>query len=420
MKKRAHQNLLPLISAVAIFTLSSALSPKLYAMQNPDDLLIYGYFSWRVEKVWSELDVDGTGATTTANAPRETTLPSFNIMMQDKVAENAKVFVNLSGKDAETVEVQNIWGEYQVSPRLQLRVGKTYRRFGLYNELLDAVPTYIGIEPPELFDKDHLILSRTTSSMIHGMVPVSEGDLSYSFSLDDGEGGPSEDDNIALGFDVRYDFNLDNYRIGISGYSSNGDTTSDVALGDGSPRSGVLPWMAADDFTVIGAYGQFMIGSLQLQTEYWKASHDATRDVTAVMDVVNNAGINASQLARFLINPAGAVSAANVDTNGDYDIETWYIRMGYSIFTEKGEWVPYFQWDVYENPETIRNKDYGGDAEAGLADDGKFSKSTLGVIYRPVPQLALKFDTSTHFQEFNGSDEDFSEVRFDVSYIFGQ
>jgi hypothetical protein len=85
-----------------------------------------------------------------------------------------------------------------------------------------------------------------------------------------------------------------------------------------------------------------------------------------------------------------------------------------------GELVPYAQWDYYDNPETIYDKDWGGDAEAGLADSGKFSKATIGVIYRPQPAVAFKFDASTHFQKVNGSSEPYSEVRFDVSYIFGR
>ena len=40
------------------------------------------------------------------------------------------------------------------SDHFKLRTGKIYRPFGQFNELLDAVPTYLGMEPPELFDKD--------------------------------------------------------------------------------------------------------------------------------------------------------------------------------------------------------------------------------------------------------------------------
>ena len=80
----------------------------------------------------------------------------------------------------------------------------------------------------------------------------------------------------------------------------------------------------------------------------------------------------------------------------------------------------YFQWDHFDNPETIQSKSFGGDNEAGLADDGKFSKGTIGIIFRPQPQLAIKLDASAHFQEFNGDDESYPEIRLDISYIFGR
>ena len=315
--------------------------------------------------------------------------------------------------------MRNIWGEYMHNQYLNVRVGKTYRRFGLYNEMLDAVPTYMGIEPPELFDGDHLIVSRTTLFMVHGWMPLGDGELRYSWSTDNGEGGP-QDDNVPMGFDVRYDWNLGENTVGISGYSSNGDTTSDVDVGEGSPDSGVLPWMASDDFTVIGAYTEFNVGAVTLQAAYWTAEHDAERDPASVVSVINNAGVNDAQLRRFLLDDAGPVSEANIDTDGDYDITTWYVRAGWSIMTKHGEWMPYVQWDHFDNPETIQDKDWGGDNEAGLADDGKFSKGTIGIIYRPVPQLAIKLDGSAHFQEYNGDDESYPEIRLDVSYIFGR
>tara|TARA_R110002073_G_scaffold7456_1_gene42360 strand:- start:22010 stop:23254 length:1245 start_codon:yes stop_codon:yes gene_type:complete len=408
------------LGLIVSMLLTSVVPTTALAADGLSDVKIYGYLAWRVEKVWEELSIDALGNTDTTDAPREITVPSFNVMMQSKVGDRAKVFINLNGSDADNVDVSNVWGEYRINQYVNLRVGETYRKFGLYNEILDAVPTYMGIEPPELFDKDHLILSRTTLGMIHGYVPVGDGEISYSLTVDNGEGGPTDEDNIPLGFDLRYEWNLGSYVMGISGYTSNGDTTSDVSLGSGSPRSGVLPWMASDDFNVIGAFGEFQFEHLKLQAAYWRASHDATRDADSIVTVVNGAGINANQRNRFLIDPTAPVVAANVDTNGDYDVKTWYVRAGYSFTNEYGEFVPYFQWDNYDNPETIENKSFGGDAEAGLTDDGQFQKSTVGIIYRPIPVLALKFDTSTHFQDFNGKSESFSEIRFDVSYIFGR
>ena len=402
---------------LTILAVSSLLSVPAYAA---DDLRIYGYMAWRIEKVWDEVGRDATGATQNEDAPREMDVPSFNIMMQHRVDKDTKVFLNLNGSGGGVVDVRNIWGEYKLNRYLKLRLGKSYRRFGLYNEYLDAVPTYIGIEPPELFDKDHLILSRETLVMLHGTMPMGEGDLRYSVSTDNGEGGPSSKDNVPIGIDVRYEFNDGDYLVGFSGYFSNGDTVSDVGVGDGSPRSGVLPWMASDDFTVFGAFGEFQVDALKLQVAYWIASHDAVRDAASIVTVINNAGIHANQKDRFLSVDDGTVDAADVDTNGDYDVTTWYVRAGYQMNMMGKDLEPYIQWDVYDNPETIENKTYGGDAEAGLADDGAFSKSTIGLIYRPSPKLAFKFDTSTHFQDVNGKSESYSEIRFDVSFIFGQ
>ena len=77
--------------------------------------------------------------------------------------------------DDEPLSVRNAWVEVPIyRDRVLLRVGKTYRRFGLYNEILDAVPTFIGIEPPELFDKDHLIVTRTTNVMLHGTLNLGD------------------------------------------------------------------------------------------------------------------------------------------------------------------------------------------------------------------------------------------------------
>ncbi|MBV1911834.1 MAG: hypothetical protein KUG78_21250 [Kangiellaceae bacterium] len=391
------------------------------AQTGVNDINIYGYLSWRTEKVWEEIQLDGSKE----DAAREITIPSFNLMMLNSISDKSKVFINLSGAEGEDVEVKNIWGEYKVNNFVSIRLGKMYRRFGLYNEQLDAVPTYIGIEPPELFDKDHLILSRETLSMVHGWVSIGEGELNYSFSMDNGEGGPTAKDNVPLGYDLRYEFGLGDYVVGISGYTSGGDTTSDKSIGEGSPRTGVLPWMSKDKFSIFGAFGQFQIDELQLQAAYWSADHKATRNSEDVLIMLTDPDvdgeINQIRQTNFLLDgDINNLILANINTNGDYEVVTWYLRAGYTITTKNGEFVPYVQWDEYENPETVFGKKNGGDKEAGLADDGKFRKSTVGVIYRPEPNIAVKLDFSTHFQKVRGKDTSYSEVRFDVSYIFGQ
>jgi hypothetical protein len=405
---------------VAVFCVSllAMICAEAAMAQNP--LQLYGYFSSRYEKT---LATQGPGGVIAEASPAEWSYPYFNLMMQYSPAEKFKAFFNLNGSSAGTIDVRNFWGEYSAANYFNVRVGKTYRKFGLYNEILDAVPTYYGIEPPELFDADHLIISRTTTFMIYGGVTAGSGTINYSASTDNGEGYPENGPGkgtFPLGYDLNYKFGGGDYTIGISGYTSGGEAMPNVPLGGGSPKSGVLPWMASDKFSVFGGYAEAIIGHLTLQAEYWGSPHNAQRDPASVITVINNAGLNQRQLNQFLIDPNGSITdPANVRVDSKFTIKTWYIRTGYSFETSIGEVGPYAQWDYYSNPETISKKKYGGDAEAGEADDGVFNKSTVGILYRPIPDVAVKFDQSFHFYKSNGENVRYPEIRLDFSFTFG-
>jgi len=138
-----------------------------------------------------------------------------------------------------------------------------------------------------------------------------------------------------------------------------------------------------------------------------------------VIEMMSNVSLLSTQRARFLLDPDGPVEVANIETRADYDVTTWYARIGYSKETAIGEVAPYGQWDYYQNKETIKSKSYGGDNEAGASEDGTFHKSTLGIIYRPITQVAVKLDQSYHFFKLNGKDVNYPEIRLDVSFTFG-
>ena len=87
--------------------------------------------------------------------------------------------------------------------------------------------------------------------------------------------------------------------------------------------------------------------------------------------------------------------------------------------TARGEFGPYLQWDAYRNPELVASKKFGGDDEAGAADDGAFTKATAGIVYRPIPQVAFKFDASQHRYTLLGRAVSYPELRLDLSYAFG-
>jgi hypothetical protein len=381
-----------------------------------DRVNIYGYFATRFEKTFSEPSLDGDQIVKETSVG-EWTNPSLNVMMQHQIDKRFKAFLNLNGSSGEALDVRNFWGEFSASRYANFRLGKVYRKFGLYNELLDAVPSYYGIEPPELFDSDHLIVSRTTTLMMHGSADVQSGLLSYSLSTDNGEGDPFKN-AFPMAYDLRYKTGTGILTFGTSGYSSFGPANSDVSVGEGSPKSGVLPWMSEDKFWVLGGCAELNLKGVMVQSEFWHADHNATRDPEKTVEMITGAKPNTNQRSRFMTTPAEPAKVENIDPNGDYNINTYYLRAGYSIESKVGEFGPYMQYDFYSNPETVGKKTYGGDNEAGVSDDGKFVKWTLGVLYRPLPQVAVKLDGSQHRYVLGGRNVTYPELRFDVSYIF--
>jgi hypothetical protein len=59
-------------------------------------------------------------------------------------------------------------GEISLSGKPSRHGRKDVSQIGLYNEKLDQIPTFIGIEAPEMLDADYLFLPRTTMEMMHG------------------------------------------------------------------------------------------------------------------------------------------------------------------------------------------------------------------------------------------------------------
>lgn len=381
---------------------------------------LYGFIDYHAEKVAQTPDsVDENGDTVYVDNPWELDILNLNLMLQGAVYDRYRFFLNLaapsSGSNIEDLSllVRNAWVEAPlVSSLLVLRAGKLYRRFGLYNEILDATPTFIGIEAPELFDKDHLLLTRTTNLMLHGSLPFEAGVVNYAVTTGADERAEGA---VPIGVDLQTELNF-GLTLGTSFYHTGGDAVPSMAVGDGSPRGGVVNWMLNDRYAVFGGYAQLDLRGVILQAEYWRAVHDATRDPGAMALLGEAGSLNPAQLDRFFV---GGDPAAGVRTDADYVIDTAYFRAGYEIpVGQLSSITPYLQVDYYANPETVNDKDLGGDNEAGLTDNGKFEKYTIGAVLRPVPQVALKIDGSGHRQDFNGKSEFYPEVRFSLSYLW--
>jgi hypothetical protein len=389
-------------------------------MHAQDNLKIYGYGSLYFEKVGpmnNQNDSKGD--------PGEFSYTHFNIMMQKNITDKIKFYINLAGPNS--VEVRNYWGEYAFNDRLKLRVGKIYAPFDQFNELLDAAPTYLGMEPPEIYDKDHLMLPRTGKIMLHGGVPISTAFLKYAYMMNSDEQMLVTDGNVSTlshNWDIKINLFNDNLTIGHSGYLGNERNGTSVPLGSGSPDGGVLPWMKYDKYNVLAAYTTAKIGNFSLQAGYSVANHDAVRDTGSVVTLYQNTVLNESQLHNFFgSNPSGTYSGTDVVQTAKFKISSFYVRLGYTIPKEKApfqlaEISPYAFFERYSNPETIAKKTWGGDNEAGITDDGVFFKPTLGVVIKPTYEMAFKIDASSHIQKIGGETVNYKEIRFELSYMF--
>ena len=403
-------------------SLEELLNIKVY----DDRFRLYGFINANVEKVFNVPSVNGEGESVTQSEPLAwSPVQNFHLYGSGNLTSNIGVFFNLAYNDG-GIEVREAYGNFKFSNSnaWQLRVGQMYRRFGLYNEKLDQIPTFVGIEPPELFDTDHLFLTRTTNLMLHGERLLSRGKLLYALTSGQAEGGGAQD-VIPLGWDLRYQSDQNGIIIGTSGYASsiNGQTTtSTTGFGDGPSRGGILPWMQADQFNVLGGFIEKRISKLLVQTAYWRSGHQGIRNSANVLTIVREAGINQNQRANFLGQnanlPNDELTLNDVVTEANYVTSTFYTRISYNIQTDAGQFVPYFFYDELSNPETIASKTFGGDNEAGITNDGHFSKISLGVVYRPINKVAIKFDMSSHSQEFNGEQISYPEVRLDFSFGF--
>ena len=385
------------------------------------DTKLYGFIDAYAEKVAKTPGgVDDGGETQWESNAAEYDVANFNVMLQGSILGRYRYFFNLASPgsggvlDDEPLQVRNAWVELPVvGDVLQVRAGKLYRRFGLYNEILDATPTFIGIEPPELFDKDHLMVTRTTNLMVHGLIPVGVNTLSYALMTGNDEKAAGA---IPLGADVFFEVS-GLLKLGSSFYTSGGPAQPGRSVGEGSPRGGVVNWMAEDQYRGFGGYAQLTARGFTAQAEYWRAQHDARRDADQVA-LLADGGLNQAQLDRFFVNgdPSQGVGPLDVE----YDIDTAYIRAGYEMILGHKEmgFTPYVQGDWYRNPEIVESKSLGGDGEAGAADDHQFFKYTLGAVFRPVPQVALKVDGSAHHLTYNGAQIFYPEIRVSLSYLW--
>jgi hypothetical protein len=358
-------------------------------------------------------DQRANGGIARAKSVLDLALPAFHIMAQGTLYERFHFYFNLAAPDSDEplvdvpVGLRNAWldtslfGDY-----LSLRLGKLYRRFGLYNEILDTSPSFIGVETPASITGNRPLLTRTTNLMVHGRASFGSSTISYAFTA--GKDERSRDDLIfSPGFDLKYDWDS-TILVGTSFYTTAGTVLPDIAPGEGSPAGGVAPWMDHDRFQVYGGYARLTMGAFLLQGEAWFSPHTATRDPDKVLLTARNAtSFSVANRARLGVD-ASSTNADQVHTVAHYTYSTIDMRAAYTFEFGSGdepvELTPYLSWEYNRDPESIVDRRYGGDGEAGQSPRGIMMHNRLGCIIKPVPVVAIKtevtvglFDYGNHY-----------------------
>jgi hypothetical protein len=394
------------------------------AQASPISGKLYGFIEERLEALGAEPNGDtrADGTPSRSKPFVDLAIPSFHIMAQGSLFSRYRYYFNLSAPDAEDptfdtpIFVRNVWLETSIfGDYLKVRAGKLYRRFGLYNEILDTIPSFLGIETPVSISGDRPMLTRTTNLMLHGKASAGESTISYAVTA--GKDEVSVDDNVfSPGFDLNYDWSS-TLLIGTSYYHTAGTVVTDVELGSGGPPGGTAPWMARDRYQVYGGYARLALGSFLIQAEGWISPHHAVRDPERVLALAANAR-NFSNVNRVRMGISGSPPTADqVITDADYTYQTFDVRAAYTFEVgEEGEITPYANFEYIKNVESISDKKFGGDGEAGESPRGLAMHARVGAVIKPVPLVAFKAETTIAFYDYGTQFLWNPELFFSLSY----
>lgn len=374
----------------------------------------YGFLApITMEQVYSIPSIDASGQTVKEDDPITYADPEGFFYIKAWYGDFEGKVDLFATTDEASVEAATLSYHFGKDKRYTITAGERFRIFDLYNETLNHFIVFTGIEAPELFDGDHSIPRKSNLSFTAKQGP-------WQFYVDTGRPESGESKNLLpFGWDVRYE--KGKLIVGTSAYLSSltdEGTAPSVQPGEGSPDGGVLPWMVEDRYQVMGAFLRNEFGKFLLETAYWNTDHEATRDPAAVLLTAQNTNLNTHQRERFFgqnsDKPISDLTEADVVEEADFDVKTAYVRLGYS----HGRFTYYLHWDWMDHPETIADKTWGGDNEAGISDDGSFTKWSLGGIWRPNKSIAVKVDSSVHVQDFNGGSEPYPEIRVQGAWAF--
>jgi hypothetical protein len=352
-------------------------------------------------------------------------LPAFHIMAQGTLYQRFRFYFNLAAPDADRpvrdtpVGLRNAWLESSLfGDYLNLRIGKLYRRFGLYNEILDTLPSFIGVETPASITGSRPMLTRTTNLMVHGKAGFESSTFSYALMAGKDE-STVDDAAFSPGLDLNYDWDS-TILVGMSYYTTAGTVIPDTMPGAGSPAGGVASWMTRDRYQVYGGYARLTLGAFLFQAEAWVSPHHATRDPDKVLLTAQNAAdFNPANRARFGVD-AGSPSADAVNRTANYSYRTVEARMAYSFEFGSGddlaELTPYLNFEYIDNRESIADVAYGGDSESGQSPRGIMMHNRLGLVIKPVPVVAVKAEVTIALYDYGNRYVSDAELWLALSY----
>ncbi|MCC7429444.1 hypothetical protein IT568_01245 [bacterium] len=402
-----------------IFAFNLTLSVSAETKNEPDKTNFYGYLSVNYQdlgsiKIPSQVDsISVIKQNSTSNWKNS----NFHLLFQSPIGNNFKAFGHLSADNNEKVELRNYWGEFALNEKFKFSAGKIYRPFGLFNETLDSSPTYIGISPPEELNENHLLVPRTTTLLFHGTGNLERNNFRYSISFDSGE--QSDGTFLAYGWDVSNEF-YGIFKTGYSFYRTNEKKGSSLKVGEGAPKGSVPTWMEKEKFFVWGGYVQADYWNFTVQASWWKANHKGKRDKEQLKNLDTEAALNPFQEVRFFAkNLATGEIPTTYNLDAKYKVRTWFTKIYYTWETKKlGQFIPYYNYEYYENPETISETKFGGDNFAGNSDDGKVNKHTFGVSYKPNSKVSFKLDSSTTIYNLDVKKQHYETFRMEIAYGF--
>ncbi len=382
--------------------------------QSENGLHFYGFVApLAAEQVYQFPSRNDLGETVKTSEPLDFSDPEGHIYTKVRYGAFEGSVDFFASTEATRVEAAAVSFDFGEESQFSIQAGKMFRKFDLYNETLNHYIVFMGIEAPELFDSDHTIPRYANLSFSWWL-----GKWNFNVDTGNSESGAKQD-LVPLGWDFRYDYG--GLVFGTSGYSSSitgKSTVPGVELGEGPAKGGVLPWMKEHRYAIFGSFVRKEFNRMMVESAFWYSPHTGERSREGVITLLANTHLNQRQRENFFGEfqslPDDALTANHVETNAKFDVRTAYLRLGYSLQRT----VFYAHWDWMDHPEVIAEKKWGGDNEAGLSDQGSFTKWSLGVVWRPKKNLAVKFDVSAHVQKFNGSNVVYPEARLQGSWAF--